>query len=163
MNLGAEMSDFTFDQMLRDAAAGKTEHLAKWIEEKRSSAGIPYELIAALVRSSPGVKGKRVNVPVFCEIQYGTEINDQGVEELYIKKATGALGHSFKPVVGEVGRPNVKRRDEEILEKYEYHMQTVSKEIALDKLAKEYDLQPATINTIIANVRKRKSDRPKKK
>ncbi|HTF98588.1 MAG TPA: hypothetical protein VL995_20775 [Cellvibrio sp.] len=148
------MSDSAPFDLLNAAARGETLGLAHWIEINRSAQGVPYELLAELVRNSKGCK-KKITVLDNEQVQYGECLNEDGEPEVYIKRRSGTVKHIFKPVKkGKRDDELLRYRNQEILKKYESLIETESKEIVLFKLGQEYSQSPSSIESLVANRRR---------
>ena len=146
--------DFKF---LHNAAAGKGGGLADWIEAYKTLDGIPFELVAELIRNSSGCK-KDVLISEILHVEESEYVDAKGDRQLHILKKTGTLRFFFKGA-NPAGRPKLAattKKHNAIVDRYDILRADKKKiEIAYSEIAKEFGLTIDSVESIIKQKKKK--------
>jgi hypothetical protein len=140
--------------ILEAAARGETKALANWIELNRTVDGVPFQLIAELIRNSSGCK-KTVSVLEDECVIYDEDTNEFGEPQRYIKSIKGYVKHMFHPPGGMKDQAKSYRENKMILKEYLALKGRKPREVLLHDLGIKYHKSPTTIKDIIADTRER--------
>ncbi len=139
--------------ILEAAARGETKALANWIELNRTVDGVPFQLIAELIRNSSGCK-KTATVHEDECVVYGEDINELGEPQRYIKSIKGYVKHMFHPPGGMKDQAKSYRENKMILKEYLALKGRKPREVLLHDLGIKYHKSPTTISGILADTKK---------